>query len=80
VYVLESLVYEQDKHILHAFFWTTMRLIECSTSKMDETEARSIENIIEELQAGVNQNAAAYSRIHKIIEQPEEFVKTPTKK
>jgi hypothetical protein len=64
-----------------AFFWTTMQLMERNTSKMYETEARKvIENIIEELRAGVNQNVAAYSGIHKIIEQPEEFAKKTVKK
>lgn len=82
VFVLECLVYEQEKRIISRVFLDYDAIDkEFGTSKMDETEARKvIENILEELRTGVNQNVAVYSRIHRIIEQPEEFVKTPTKK
>ena len=54
---------------------------EHGTSKMDEGEAKKIvEQVLDDIKKNVNANIASYSRIHKVIEQPEEFVKTPTKK
>jgi long-chain acyl-CoA synthetase len=81
-FVLEALVYDVEGRINARVFLDYDAIDkEYGTSKMDQAEARKvIENIIEELRVSVNANIAAYSRIHKIIEQPEEFVKTPTKK
>ena len=39
-----------------------------------------IEKILEEIRTEVNENLSSFSRIHKVIEQREAFVKTPTKK
>ncbi|MDZ7314781.1 MAG: AMP-binding protein [candidate division KSB1 bacterium] len=81
-YVLESLVYESERRIVARVFLDYDAIDkEFGTSKMDETEARKVvEKLLEDIRQRVNENVAAYSRIHKIIEQPEEFVKTPTKK
>lgn len=81
-FVLEALVYESEGRIVarvHLDYDAIDK--ELGTSKMDEGEAsKIIQNILEDIKKNVNANVAAYSRIHKIIEQPEEFVKTPTKK
>ncbi|MDZ7370197.1 MAG: AMP-binding protein [candidate division KSB1 bacterium] len=81
-YVLESLVYESERRIVARVFLDYDAIDkEFGTSKMDETEARKVvEKLLEDIRQRVNESVAAYSRIHKIIEQPEEFVKTPTKK
>jgi len=50
-------------------------------SAMDGSQAAEvIEKILEEIRQEVNVKVAGYSRVHKIIEQQEEFEKTPTKK
>lgn len=81
-YVLESLVYEKESRIIarvHLDYDTIDK--ELGTSKMDESEAsKLIKNMLEEIRKKVNSQMAAYSRIHKIVEQQEEFIKTPTKK
>ena len=81
-YVLESLVYESDGKIvarLHLDYDAIDK--ELGTSKMDESEAsKVIAKVLENIKMNVNNNVASYSRIQKIIEQPEEFTKTPTKK
>ncbi|RPI03607.1 MAG: long-chain fatty acid--CoA ligase [Calditrichaeota bacterium] len=81
-FVLEALVYDVEGRINARVFLDYDAIDkEYGTSKMDQAEARKvIQDIIEELRVSVNANIAIYSRIHKIIEQPEEFVKTPTKK
>ncbi|MBN1482026.1 long-chain fatty acid--CoA ligase [candidate division KSB1 bacterium] len=81
-FVLEALVYESEGRIVarvHLDYDAIDK--EHGTSKMDEGEASKIvQNILEDIKKNVNSSVASYSRIHKIIEQPEEFVKTPTKK
>ncbi len=81
-FVLESLVYENDGRIVarvHLDYDAIDK--QFGTSKMDESEAsKVIEKILDDIKKNVNANVASYSRIHRIIEQPEEFVKTPTKK
>ncbi len=81
-FVLESLVYELEGRIVARVFLDYDAIDkEHGTSSMDEAKASQvIQDILENTKKSVNQNVASYSRIHKIIEQPEEFVKTPTKK
>ena len=81
-FVLESLVYELEGRIVARVFLDYDAIDkEHGTSSMDEAKASQvIQDILENIKKSVNQNVASYSRIHKIIEQPEEFVKTPTKK
>ncbi|MBN1466970.1 AMP-binding protein [candidate division KSB1 bacterium] len=81
-FVLEALVFESEGRIIariHLDYGAIDQ--EYGTASMDEGEAsKLIQNILEGIKKNVNANVASYSRIHKIIEQPEEFVKTPTKK
>ncbi len=81
-FVLESLVFEKDGRIVARVFLDYEKIDqEYSTSTSDESKAsRRVQKILFELREEVNSKLASYSRIHKIIEQPEEFVKTPTKK
>ncbi len=81
-YVLEALVYESEGRIVARVFLDYDAIDkEHGTSKMDEGDAKKIiQDILENIKQNVNANMASYSRIHKIIEQQEEFVKTPTKK
>jgi len=48
---------------------------------MTETQiAKRIEEILEKMRNEVNSNMSSFSRILKMIEQPDPFEKTPTKK
>ncbi len=81
-FVLESLVYEKDGRIM-ARVHPDYDAIEQHhhISAMDGSQAAEvIEKILEEIRQEVNVKVAGYSRVHKIIEQQEEFEKTPTKK
>ncbi|MBN1559316.1 AMP-binding protein [candidate division KSB1 bacterium] len=81
-FVLEALAYESEGRIMarvHLDYGAIDK--EHGTASMDEGEAsKLIQKILEDIKKNVNANIASYSRIHKIIEQPEEFIKTPTKK
>lgn len=81
-FVLESLVYELEGRILARVFLDYDAIDkEHGTSSMDESEAsKIIQDILDSIKKNVNESVASYSRIHKIIEQQEEFEKTPTKK
>ena len=61
-----------DPEKLDAHFGVTYK----SETKMHE----KIEALLEEIRLEVNENVSSFSRIRKVIEQREEFVKTPTKK
>ena len=81
-YILEALVYEKDGKILARVFLDYETIDkELGKHGVDESKAsREVQKLLEEIRKDVNTKISAYSRIHKIIEQPEEFVKTPTKK
>lgn len=81
-YVLESLVYESGGKILARVHLDYDALdTEFAKEGLDEDEAkRRIEELLESIRLEVNSQISSYSRIQKIIEQPEEFEKTPTKK
>ncbi len=61
-----------DPEKLDAYFGVTNK----SETKMHS----KIEALLEEIREEVNGNVSSFSRIRKVIEQREEFVKTPTKK
>jgi len=81
-YVLESLVFEKNSRVVARVFldYDTMDK-EIKYYEMDEEKAsQKVNSILEEIRKEVNLKVAAYSRVHQIIEQKEEFEKTPTKK
>jgi len=80
--VLESLVYEAGGRVVARVYLDYDALEqEYHLSTLDGSEAKKIvENLLEQIRKDVNSSVAAYSRVHRIIEQPEEFEKTPTKK
>ena len=81
-YVLESLVYENEGKIIARVFLDYDALdTEFCKEDIDQAESmRRIQELLETLRKDVNAHISSYSRIHKIIEQQEEFEKTPTKK
>lgn len=80
--VLESLVYESEGKIIARVFLNYEFLDKTiGADKMSGLQAeKEIRQILENIRGEVNRNTAAFSRIHKIIEQKEPFEKTPTQK
>ncbi|MBN1326395.1 MAG: AMP-binding protein [Candidatus Cloacimonetes bacterium] len=81
-YVLESLVYLSQKLLIAKVHLNYEELDrEFQGKKLTETQISSIiSDKLENLRQSINSNISAYSRIHKMVEQPEPFEKTPTKK
>jgi len=81
-FVLEALVYEKDGKIVarvHLDYDAIDK--EFSRNGIDESEAsKRIKELLEKIRKEVNSKVSAYSRVHQVIEQQEEFIKTPTKK
>lgn len=81
-FVLESLVYEYEGRLVARVFLDYDAIdAQFDTQKMNENEARQkINELLEQIRIETNNNVSSFSRIHRMIEQPEEFEKTPTKK
>jgi len=80
--VADSLVYD-DKGILTARLFLDYDKLDHSfgiTHKSETKVHRKIEKLLEEIRKDVNSRVSAFSRIRRVIEQREPFVKTPTKK
>ena len=80
--VLESIVYESEGKIV-ARVHLNYELIdkEHKAKRSNEKQMREfINNLLQDIRRGVNSQVSTFSRIHRIIEQLEPFVKTPTKK
>jgi len=80
--VLESLVFQQNGK-LAARIHLNYELLdeEFSERKLKEKEIRGeINKRLEEIKKYVNENVSSFSRLSKVIEQPEPFEKTPTQK
>lgn len=78
----DSLVYD-DNGVLTARIYLDPEKLDTHfgvTSKSETKMHESIEKLLEEIRLGVNEKVSSFSRIRKVIEQREEFVKTPTKK
>ncbi|MBN2356210.1 AMP-binding protein, partial [candidate division KSB1 bacterium] len=80
--VLESLVYEQNDQLVARVYLNYEELDnEFRAQKLDDTQAKQrIVELLEQIRTQVNARVASFSRINRIIEQPEPFVKTPTQK
>jgi len=82
VLVADSLVYD-DNGILSARIYLDPEKLDAHfgvTSKSETKMHNRIEKLLEEIRLGVNEKVSSFSRVRKVIEQREEFVKTPTKK
>ena len=80
--VTDSLVFD-DRGILTARINLDYDKVDevFGTSKKSETKMHErINELLEEIRQEVNENVSAFSRIRKVIEQREPFIKTPTKK
>jgi len=79
-YVLESLVYDFDGKIAARIHLNYELLDEQHKGVKTSTMEKVIANLLQEIKQQVNARVAQFSRITKVIEQPEPFTKTPTKK
>lgn len=80
--VLESLVFESEGKLVARVHLNFEYLEEVySMQKMEDSKVREkVNEILNELLKMVNERISTFSRINKIIEQPEPFEKTPTQK
>ena len=80
LFVEEALVYSARNEIV-ARVYPDYSYIQCREEGKDETSiASNIAQVLESVRAEVNRKLAPASRIRKIIEQTEPFLKTPTNK
>ena len=81
-YVLESLVYHQDKRLVARVHLNYEKLDEELQSKgRPQSEVRDfIKKLLVSLRDETNANVAAFSKLSEVIEQTEPFEKTPTHK
>lgn len=81
-FVLESLVLERESklvakvHLNYEEIDNTFQI-----QKMNESDARKkINELLQNIHSTVNSKISSFSRIHKVLEQSEQFEKTPTQK
>ena len=81
-FVLESLVLERESklvakvHLNYEEIDNTFQI-----QKMNESDARKkINELLQNIHTTVNSKISSFSRIHKVLEQSEQFEKTPTQK
>jgi len=81
-FVLETLVYESGGKIIARVHLNYEELDEeLGLKDVNESNARKkIEALLKGIMSSVNERVSTFSKINKIIEQPEPFEKTPTKK
>jgi len=80
--VADSLVFD-DNGTLSARIQLDYDLVDAvlGVSKKSETKMHEkVDKLLKEIKSGVNENVSSFSRIKKVIEQKEPFIKTPTKK
>ena len=80
--VVDALVYDDNGTLTARINLDYEKLDELFGAR-DTSETRmhkKIEEILEEIRTEVNENLSSFSRVRKVIEQREPFVKTPTKK
>lgn len=81
-FVAESLVMEKGDQLIAKVYLNYEEIDnEFKIQKLSEPKAREIVNkLLIDLLASVNERVNTFSRLNKIIEQPEPFEKTPTQK
>lgn len=81
-YVLESLVFEQNRQLFARIHLNYEELDkQFADRKLSEVQSeKQILELLENLRQQVNQRVPGFCRIHKMIEQPVPFEKTPTQK
>lgn len=80
--VEDALVYEVEKHLVARVHLSYEKLDDMlDIKRMSETaQHRKIEALLEEIKTETNESVSKFSKVSRMIEQREPFVKTPTKK
>jgi len=80
--VLESLVYEEQDRLVARIYLDYEKLDRLfPANTLSEPEVRnSVRELLESLRSTINSRLPPHNRIHRIVEQPEPFEKTPTQK
>ncbi|GAB4139694.1 MAG: long-chain fatty acid--CoA ligase [Ignavibacteriales bacterium] len=80
--ILESLVVEKEKKLIAKVHFNSDILEEkYNFQKLSDPEARAKKSeLMNELLKSVNERISTFSRLNGVVEQPEPFEKTPTKK
>jgi len=80
--VADSLVFDNEGALTARIYLDYDKLDELfGVRQKSETKTREkVADILEEIRTEVNASVSSFSRIRKVIEQREEFIKTPTKK
>ncbi|HIP18892.1 MAG TPA: long-chain fatty acid--CoA ligase [Sulfurovum sp.] len=80
--VADSLVYDNEGVLTARVYLDYDKLDEVYgvRQKSEKKMRDKVTEILEEIRAEVNASVSSFSRIKKVVEQREEFVKTPTKK
>lgn len=81
-FVSDSLVYDDKGTLTARIHFDYEKLDELlGVSQRSETKMHAkVDDLLEKIRLEVNRNVSAFSRIRKVIEQREPFIKTPTKK
>ncbi len=81
-FVSDSLVFDNNNILTARIYLDYDKFDEVfGISKKSETKTHAkVDEVLEKIRLNVNQNISSFSRIKKVIEQREEFRKTPTKK
>lgn len=79
-HVLECLVYMLSGRLTARVHLDATRLDQEFGVIPDTDRTQKVEALLEALRATVNSKVSTFARLHKIIEQPEPFEKTPTQK
>jgi len=81
-FVLESLVYDSEKKLIARVHLNYDEVdSEFNLQNVNEIDARKkVNDLLNQIMNDVNKKVSTFSKLNKIVEQPEPFEKTPTKK
>ena len=81
-FVADSLVFDNEGVLTARIYLDYDKLDESFgvKEKSETSTHKKVEELLEDIRKEVNEKVSSFSRIKKVIEQREEFVKTPTKK
>lgn len=81
-YVFEALVHDREQKLIARVFLNHERIDEdYQMEKLNETKSREIiDKILVDILNEVNGRVSSFSKLHRVLEQPEPFEKTPTQK
>ncbi len=79
-HVIESLVVEHENRLEARIYLDYDLINEKTKNKSNQQQKEYIADVLKEIQQSVNDQLPTYSKIHKVIERQEPFIKTATHK